>query len=143
MARKYEVNAWTERVARMMSWMARRGIGRTEIMTTTGRKSGQPRSIPVSPIVVDGVEYIVSPYGQVGWVHNVRANPVVGLRHESTKREVRLEEAGGERAAAVVAAYHARENFARGYMDVPENPTLADFEARLDQFPVFLVVDGT
>jgi deazaflavin-dependent oxidoreductase (nitroreductase family) len=141
MAKKYEASASTERIARIMSWMARRGIGRTQIMTATGRKSGRPRSVPVSPIVVDGVEFIVSPYGQVGWVRNVRANPAVGIRHGSTQREVRLEEAEGERAAAVVAAYHARERYARGYMDVPKNPTLGDFEARLGQFPVFEVVD--
>jgi deazaflavin-dependent oxidoreductase (nitroreductase family) len=142
MAKKYAVNASTERVARMMSWMARRGIGRTQIMTTTGRKSGLPRSVPVSPIVVDGVEYIVSPYGQVGWVHNVRARPIVSLRHGSTRREATLAEAGGERAAAVAAAYHARESYARRYMDVPTSPTLADFEARADLFPVFEVVAG-
>ncbi|HEY7469950.1 MAG TPA: nitroreductase family deazaflavin-dependent oxidoreductase [Acidimicrobiia bacterium] len=141
MAKKYEVNASTIRVGRVMSWMARRGIGRTEILTTTGRRSGEPRRVPVSPIRVDGVEYIVSPYGTVGWVQNVRADPEATLRHGSTERPVRLEAVGGTTGAKAVAAYHAREGYARGYMDVPDDPTLEDFADRLDRFPVFEVTD--
>lgn len=143
MAKQYEVNDATRRVARIMSWMARRGIGRTEILTTTGRSSGEPRAVPVSPIEVDGVEYIVAPYGPVGWVLNVRADPMAMLRHGSTSRRVRLEEVEGQPAAAVVAAYHARERYARAYMDVPENPVIEDFAARSDRFPVFRVVDAS
>ncbi len=46
-----------------------------EVLTTTGRTSGEPRQVPVSPIAMGGQEYLVSPYGNVGWVHNARANP--------------------------------------------------------------------
>jgi deazaflavin-dependent oxidoreductase (nitroreductase family) len=138
MAKQYEV---TRGVNRLTSWMARLGIGRTELMTTTGRKSGQPRQVPVTPIVHDGSEYLVSPYGAVSWVHNVRASPTVELRLGATRRTVRLEEVGGAAAAPVVAEYHARERFARPYMDVPEQPTVEDFIAAADSFPVFKVVD--
>jgi deazaflavin-dependent oxidoreductase (nitroreductase family) len=106
-------------------------------MTTTGRKSGEPRRVPVSPIVVEGVEYLVSPYGEVGWVHNVRADPTVTLSRGSKTRQARLEEVGD--GAAVLAGYYARESFSRPYMDVPEDPTLDDFAARSAEFPVFRV----
>jgi deazaflavin-dependent oxidoreductase (nitroreductase family) len=138
MAKEYEVSRG---VNRFTSWMARRGLGRTHLMTTTGRKSGEPRQVPVSPISHDGVEYLVSPYGAVSWVHNVRANPTVELRLGSTRRTVRLEEVGGAVAAPIVAAYHARERFARPYMDVPEQPAVEDFAAASDSFPVFKVID--
>jgi len=136
MAKQYEGSRGTNR---LMSFMARRGIGRTQLMTTTGRKSGDERNVPISPIIFDGVEYLVSPYGGVGWVHNVRANPMVRLRLGSRRRQVKLEEVTGA-SAAVVAAYHAREGFARPYMDVPENPTVDDFAARAELFPVFKVL---
>jgi deazaflavin-dependent oxidoreductase (nitroreductase family) len=139
MAKQYEVNASTRRIGRMTSWMARRGMGRTEVLTTTGRKSGEQRSVPVSPIEVDGTTYLVSPYGEVGWVHNARANPAATMQHGSRQRQIRLSEAQGEAAAAVVAAYHAREGYARRYMDVPESPTIQDFLAAGDKFPVFAV----
>jgi deazaflavin-dependent oxidoreductase (nitroreductase family) len=111
-------------------------------MTTTGRRSGEPRDVPVSPIVVDGIEYVVSPYGETGWVHNVRANPSVTIRHGSQVRQVHLEEMTDAAGAAVVAEYHARESFARPYMDVGENPTVEDFASRAEQFPVFRMTAG-
>ncbi|HEY4606865.1 MAG TPA: nitroreductase/quinone reductase family protein [Acidimicrobiia bacterium] len=143
MAKQYEVNDSTRRIARLTSWMARRGIGRTEILTTTGRASGELRPVPVSPIEVGGVEYVVAPYGLVGWVRNVRANPTATLRHGSGERHVSLQEMSPAEAAPVVAAYHAREGYARRYMDVPDNPSLEDFARAGDRFPVFKVVTTT
>jgi deazaflavin-dependent oxidoreductase (nitroreductase family) len=134
MAKKYEV---TGAINRLTSALARLGVGRTELMTTIGRKSGEARRVPVSPIVLDGVEYLVSPYGERAWVQNARANPMVTLRHGPKQRQVRLEEVSD--GAAVVAGYYARESFSRPYMEVPENPTVDDFAARSDQFPVFRV----
>ncbi|HEU5112619.1 MAG TPA: nitroreductase family deazaflavin-dependent oxidoreductase [Acidimicrobiia bacterium] len=136
MAKEYKV---TRNVNRLMAWAARRGMGKTQLMTTTGRKSGQKREVPVSPLVLDGAEYLVSPYGEVSWVHNVRANPLVTLRHGSKERQVRLEEMTGPTAASAAAAYYERESFARPYMDVPENPSAADFAAKSALFPVFKV----
>lgn len=143
MAKQYQVNQSTLRIARLTSWLARRGVGRSQVLTTVGRKSGEPRTVPVSPIEVDGVEYIVSPYGEVGWVQNARANPVASLRHGTRQREVRLEEVTGPAGASVVASYHAREGYARRYMDVPDDPTLDDFVRASGQFPVFTVAQTT
>jgi surface antigen len=93
----------------------------------------------VSPIVIEGVEYLVSPYGEVAWVHNVRADSTVTLSYGPKTRQARLEEVADRSGAAVVAAYHARESFSRPYMDVPEAPTIEDFESRAGMFPVFRV----
>lgn len=112
------------------------------MLTTTGQMSGKPRQVPVSPIELGGSEYLVAPYGEVAWVRNVRSNPNVTLRHGSSDRRVRLEEITGEEAAEMVAAYYARETFPRPYMDVPENPTMADFAAKAGRFPVFRVETG-
>ena len=67
-------------VNRLTSWSARRGWGRTEVLATRGRKSGEERQLPVSPIRLDGQEYLVAPYGEVAWVRNVRAEPNASLR---------------------------------------------------------------
>ncbi len=141
MAKQYELNASTLRIGRMMSWMARRGIGKVQVLTTTGRQSGEPRTVPVSPIDIEGIEYLVCPYGEKGWVHNARANPSATLRHGSKVRQIRLDEVHGETAAPVVAAYHARERYARQYMEVPENPTTNDFVQAAALFPVFEVTE--
>ena len=136
MVKQYQV---TRNVNRLMSWAAKRGMGKTQLLTTTGCKTGQKRDVPVSPLEMDGIEYVVSPYGEVSWVSNVRADPAVTLRHGSKERKVRLEEVTGVTAASVAAAYYERESFARPYMDVPENPTEADFAAKSALFPIFRV----
>src|SRR5207253_9660463 len=47
--------------------------GSMAVVTAPGRRSGQPRSTPVNLLIEDGRRYLVSPYGVVGWVQNVRA----------------------------------------------------------------------
>ena len=42
-------------------------------LEVVGRRSGRPHRMPVVPVEVDGHRYLVSPYGESDWVHNVRA----------------------------------------------------------------------
>lgn len=139
MAKKYRHTAMMRVIGAVASWSARRGMGRSAVLTTTGWKTGDRHDLPVSPITVDGAEYLVAPYGPVAWVKNVRAGGETRLRHGDDDAIVMLDEVRGEEAARVVAAYHRRESFARQYMDVPDDPTVEDFAARADQFPVFRV----
>ena len=143
MAKQYEVTASTQMVNRLTSGLAKLGIGHIEILTTTGRTSGEPRRVPISPIAMGGQEYLVSPYGSVGWVHNARARPEAMLRLGSNARPVRLEEVGADEAAPVIAAYYARENHARAYMEAPDNPTVDYFRDSAHRFPVFRVSPRT
>lgn len=126
---------------RVFIWMNRLGLGPSQTLTTTGRRSGEKRSVPVTPIDVDGAEYIVAPYGEVSWVHNARGNSSVTLRKGSSVREVELVDVTPD-AAHVVKAYWDKIPFVRSYMDVPGDPTLEDFEATTGRFPVFEVVDS-
>jgi deazaflavin-dependent oxidoreductase (nitroreductase family) len=48
------------------------------ILTLIGRKSGQPRATPVTPMFVDGVQYIAAAPG-AAWIANARANPAATL----------------------------------------------------------------
>jgi hypothetical protein len=54
-------------------------FGPFETLVVTKRVSKQPQKIPVTPIEVDGVKYLVSAYGETEWVKNVRANPDIKL----------------------------------------------------------------
>jgi hypothetical protein len=55
------------------------GRGPFQTLIVTKRISKQPQKIPVTPIKVDGVEYLVSAYGETEWVKNVRVNPHIKL----------------------------------------------------------------
>jgi deazaflavin-dependent oxidoreductase (nitroreductase family) len=51
------------------------------LLTTTGARSGQPRTSPLAYFSIDGKTVIVGSYGGAdidpAWVHNLRANPDV------------------------------------------------------------------
>jgi deazaflavin-dependent oxidoreductase (nitroreductase family) len=50
-------------------------------LTTTGRRSGQPRDIEIWFTEREGRYYLVAEHGeQTGWVQNLRTNPRVTVR---------------------------------------------------------------
>jgi deazaflavin-dependent oxidoreductase (nitroreductase family) len=75
------------------------------MLTTTGAKSGQPRTVPVLGIPTQrGVAIIASNFGQhrhPAWYHNLRANPDAEVVVDGTPRRVRAVEADGERRAQI------------------------------------------
>ncbi len=124
----------------MTMWLARRGWGQQVVLTTVGRKSGLDRPVPVSPLDIDGVGYLVSPYGDVNWVRNVRVNPEVHLRHGKGQRKVRLMELKPEKSAHLLHRYWEEQRITRPYFDVPSNPEESDFTAEAVEHPVFRII---
>lgn len=70
------------------------------MLTTTGAKTGKPRTVPVLGVPTDGtVAVIASNFGQKrqpGWYYNLRANPEGEMFVESQRRRFRAVEATGE-----------------------------------------------
>lgn len=48
-------------------------LGNMALLTVPGRKSGLPRTTPVALGERDGQRWLLSPYGEVDWVRNLRA----------------------------------------------------------------------
>jgi deazaflavin-dependent oxidoreductase (nitroreductase family) len=75
------------------------------MLTTTGAKSGQPRTVPVLGIPWrGGVAIIASNFGQhrhPAWYHNLRARPDAEVVVDGVRRPVRAVEADGERRAEI------------------------------------------
>ncbi|MEA1901953.1 MAG: nitroreductase family deazaflavin-dependent oxidoreductase [Actinomycetota bacterium] len=138
MAKQYEITTPIRMVNAVMSFTSRRGWGGQHLLTTTGRKSGEPRSVPVTPLIVDGVEYLVAPYGAVGWVHNMRANPAVTFQNGREVRSCTVTEVTGQ-VPEVVKEYYEKIPIVRPYMDLPDSPTVEDFARTGDAYPVFRV----
>jgi deazaflavin-dependent oxidoreductase (nitroreductase family) len=61
---------------RFVGWLTRRGLSvwGSRVLEVPGRKTGEPRRVPVNLLTFDGQEYLVSPRGHGQWVRNVRAN---------------------------------------------------------------------
>jgi deazaflavin-dependent oxidoreductase (nitroreductase family) len=75
------------------------------MLTTTGARSGQPRTVPVLGIpVAGGVAVIASNFGQrrhPAWYYNLRAHPDAEVFVDGTRRSVRAVDADGERRAEI------------------------------------------
>jgi F420H(2)-dependent quinone reductase len=67
------------------------GAVRSEPLTVIKRSSRLPQTIPMTPVDVDGVKYLVSVRGETEWVKNVRANPHVKLIKTGTTDYVATE----------------------------------------------------
>ena len=59
-----------------VGWLTRRGISvwGSRVLEVPGRRTGEPRQVPVNLLTVDGIDHLVSPRGNGQWVRNVRAN---------------------------------------------------------------------
>src|SRR3954463_15048319 len=55
--------------------LLRRGVklGPNALLTIRGRSSGEPRSVALAIIDVDGRRWVWSPFGDTQWVRNLRA----------------------------------------------------------------------
>src|SRR5215211_1675431 len=67
------------------------GAVNSQPMSVIKRDSKLPQTIPMTPVDVDGVKYLVSVRGETEWVKNVRANPHVKLTKSSATDYVATE----------------------------------------------------
>ncbi len=138
MARQYRLGFGRRLVNRLVAFGVRRGWGKGQwLLVTRGRRTGQVRNTPVTPIRVDGERYLVAPYGEVGWVHNARAAGRVALHHGDVAEPHHVTEVGGAEAARVLQAYVERVPVVRPFFDAHPGAPLADFEAEAAAHPVF------
>lgn len=75
------------------------------VLTVTGRKSGKPRSTPITPMTVDGQRYVVGGFPGADWVRNARANPEVTLTQRRQPGRVRMVELTAEEARPLLRRF--------------------------------------
>jgi deazaflavin-dependent oxidoreductase (nitroreductase family) len=62
------------------------------VLAVPGRKSGEPRSTPITPMYVDDERYVVSGFPGADWVKNARAADTATLTSGRTAETVRMVE---------------------------------------------------
>ncbi|WP_068068282.1 nitroreductase family deazaflavin-dependent oxidoreductase [Nocardia xishanensis] len=141
MAAQYRAGPVRKVLNRAVMALAARGAGPDGmyILETTGRRSGLMRRNPVRIIEFDGQRWLVSPYGEVGWVHNVRASDLVRLRRGRDEQRVRAEAVPGDRAAAVLHQYIRKAPVTIPYFDASPRSAPSEFAAEAHKHPVFVL----
>jgi deazaflavin-dependent oxidoreductase (nitroreductase family) len=120
-------------------------MGPNVLLTVVGRTSGQPHTFPIALMESDGHRYVGSPYGEVNWVRNLRADGHAVLhRGRRTEPVVAVEldrAAAGAAYQASVTPYLSMRGgvtlLRRFYPDVPAHPTPADLDALAETHPLF------
>ena len=110
------------------------------LITVPGRKTGQPRSTPITMVEVDGKRYVQSPFGSVDWVRNLRAAQKATLSWGHRHEEVTVTELSPGQAAPVIKSMlgHAPKMI-RDYFDVTAESSLEAIERDAPNHAVFAV----
>lgn len=143
----YQKPGWfTQRVFNpLVAALTRAGISiaGSRVLEVRGRKSGQPRRVPVNLLDHDGRRYLVAPRGNTQWVRNLRAagegRLLVGRRAEVfTCTEVPDEE-----RPPILRAYLKRWKWEVGQFFGGVGPDAPDAELRriAPDHPIFLIAD--
>lgn len=111
-------------------------FSRQAVLRVRGRASGRIRSIPVRPVRVGDVRYLVALLGDTHWARNLRVSGTAELVEAGTSRAIEAVEVFGAQRAAAVAAYLATSTYA---------PTQRLLTRRLphpDDHPVFRIEEA-
>jgi deazaflavin-dependent oxidoreductase (nitroreductase family) len=89
-------------------------MGPNKLITVRGRKSGLPRTTPVTIIENSGRRGLISPFGEVNWVRNLRVAGYATITAGRRKEEVTAIELGPQEAVEFIRAVlapHARRTW--------------------------------
>ena len=131
-------------MSRIVGTLLRWGVplGPLQLVETRGRTSDRPASTPVAVVRHANQEWLVSPFGRVGWVRNYEANAVASLVRGPARRSIELVEVRDERRAAVLRQFRSSFRlvpFVRRAFTARPVDGLDAFEAEADLHPVFQI----
>jgi hypothetical protein len=106
------------------------GISGTWTLVVKGRTSGAEQTIPVIPVEVDGVRYVVSTRGEAEWVRNARATGGLELRRKGAATRYSAREVPVGARGPIIEQYRAVagktvETYWKQLPDAADHPTFA------------------
>lgn len=143
-ARPYRPS-WVQRLANGRLTVAlRKGRGPSflRLLSVTGRRTGRVQTTPIVPVHQGDRYWLVSPFGEVGWVRNVRAGSAVALERGDDRITGRARELDAEEATPILRAYLSSRArlFVRKWFEVGARSTDAEIAAEAARHPVFELV---
>jgi deazaflavin-dependent oxidoreductase (nitroreductase family) len=124
-------------------------MGPNMLMTVRGRRSGQPRTFPVAVLESDGRRYLFSPFGEVNWVHNLRASETATIGRGRRRQTVLATELPPDAAARYLEAglrpimhIPVLGPMIAGWYGIESHSTAADYLAAAHRHPGFELRDA-
>lgn len=142
MTKTYALTGGRKAFNGVLKTLIRLGIptGNTVLLTVPGRRTGQLRSTPVTLLSDGGRRYLVSPYGEVAWVQNVRAAGRASLKYRGREETVRLSELKPAEAAPLLKKYREKYAVVGSFFDAKPGDPAERFAAEADKHPVFAIL---
>jgi deazaflavin-dependent oxidoreductase (nitroreductase family) len=131
---------------RTVAGLTRAGISvwGSRVLEVRGRKTGQPRHVPVNLLTYDGAQFLVAPRGEAEWVRNVRAaDGHLALLLGRHRDERTATEVTGAGKVPVLRAYLKRWKAEVGvfFDGVGPDSTDEQLAAIADRHPIFRLSD--
>ncbi|OBI76986.1 nitroreductase family deazaflavin-dependent oxidoreductase [Mycobacterium sp. E740] len=136
---------WLKYVNKVMIGLQKLGILGEKgpvVLSVPGRKTGKPRSTPVTPMIVDGQRYVVGGVPGSDWVANVRAAGAATLHIGRRSERVRMVEMPVEQARPLLREFPVKVPTGVGFIKnagLVTGPNPDEFEALAGRCPVFRI----
>lgn len=134
---------WLKYVNRVFIGLSKLGIGGDKgpvILTVAGRKTGKPRSTPVTPMTVEGSRYVVGGLPGADWVANARAAGTATLHQGRRTQQVRMTEMPPDQARPLLRQFPTLVPTGVSFIrnaGLVDKGTPDEFEALAGRLPVF------
>jgi deazaflavin-dependent oxidoreductase (nitroreductase family) len=133
---------WLKRMNKVMLALQRLGVptGPAMVLTVPGRKTGRPRSTPMTPFRLDGNLYTVAGYPGSDWPRNARAAGTGTLTRGRKSQQVNIVELTPDEARPVLRAFPANVPVGVGFAKrsgLVAGGTPDEFEALAGTLSVF------
>lgn len=137
----YRLSLWRRAANVLVTALLRWGVGppRTYLLTVPGRRTGLPRSTPVTLVEERGGRWLVAPYGEVAWVKNARAAGRITLSRGKWQETMTTIEVGLDEAAPVLKSYVRDVPITRPFFAARPDADLAAFKDEALRHPVFRI----
>jgi deazaflavin-dependent oxidoreductase (nitroreductase family) len=144
-AATYRLSVTRRAANALLRGLLRIGLGppRIYLLTVRGRRTGQPRSTPVTLVETGGQRWLVAPYGAVDWVRNARAAGRVTLSRGRRSETAVVAELGPAQSAPVLRQYVREVPITRRFFDAGPDAPLEAFAAEASRHPVFRIMPGS
>jgi deazaflavin-dependent oxidoreductase (nitroreductase family) len=114
--------------------------GPAMVLTVAGRKTGQPRSTPMTPFTYRGGLYTVAGYPGADWAANARAAGTGTLSRGRKSRQIKIVELDADESRPVLREFPAQVPVGVGFAKrsgLVRDGTPDEFEALAGQLAVF------
>ena len=137
---------WLKYVNTAMIGLHKLGVGfggkGPVVLTVPGRKTGKPRSTPVTPMTLDGKRYVVAGLPGSDWAANARAAGEAKLQVGRRTEAVQMVEMSTEQARPLLRAFPVEVPTGIGFIKnagLVTGPNPDEFEALAGRLAVFRV----